>query len=599
MNNARTLNLLMGLVLLLVFGFLLLKMRAVDIDGHNRLVGILRQLKQVDSDWNVEVLKSKTGFNASYDPVAGPLPRFESLELALREETGKVWQNRSLAYQQLLTQAADYKATMERKIAMIERFKSQNSILRNSSRFLPPATGELLETIDRSNLSPRAKAELADPLSAMLAGVMNYVLTPEEGLKRRVLERVASLQAGAATAPQEVKEQVQLLLPHVETILREQDLGERLLADLIAMPTALKLDQLTDIYVAEHKKLLLEQQGYRQWLIVLLIGYTTFLLALLSYVGWRLVRSHSALNLANTGLVGANRQLKESQMQLVQSEKMSALGQMVAGIAHEINTPLSYLKGTVELLREQIGGLSEMVLGSHKLTQMLRNRPSDQNELKSQFLRVESLTSEAVESRAMDDLDTLLQSSADGISQISEIVLNLKNFSRVDRARVDEYSVQDGLESTLLLARNMLKNHVKIVRQYAEVPKIRCSPSQINQVFLNLITNATQAIAADRQGTITLRTVRDGDSGVRVEIQDTGAGIAPEVLPKIFDPFFTTKEVGEGTGLGLSISYKIIEEHGGRILVDSEPGIGTVFSIILPIVGPAVSSEEETEALAA
>jgi len=189
----------------------------------------------------------------------------------------------------------------------------------------------------------------------------------------------------------------------------------------------------------------------------------------------------------------------------------------------------------------------------------------------------------------MEEMGQLLADGIHGIEQISEIVTNLKNFSRLDRAKVSEFAVDEGLESTLLLARNLLKNAVQIERHFAPgLPRIHCSPSQINQVFLNIITNAVHAMPEGREqpGVITLRTLPEGEDMVRVEIQDNGTGIAPQVLPKIFDPFYTTKPIGKGTGMGLSISFKIVQEHGGRILVDTEPGVGTVFSILLPVRPP-------------
>ena len=150
----------------------------------------------------------------------------------------------------------------------------------------------------------------------------------------------------------------------------------------------------------------------------------------------------------------------------------------------------------------------------------------------------------------------------------------------------------------MLLARNLLKNTVEIRQEHLDVPKIQCSPSQINQVFLNIISNAAQAMA-DRaeKGVITLRTMREGDEMVRVEIQDNGSGIPKDVLPRIFDPFFTTKPIGKGTGMGLSISYKIIQQHGGMILVDSEQGVGTLFSILLPIRALEQSAVESDDLL--
>ena len=168
-----------------------------------------------------------------------------------------------------------------------------------------------------------------------------------------------------------------------------------------------------------------------------------------------------------------------------------------------------------------------------------------------------------------------------GITQISEIVVNLKNFSRLDRSKVANFDLHEGLESTLLIAKNLVK-HKTVKKAFGKIPPISCSPSQINQVFLNLITNAAQAIP-DEGGVIFLRTAMRDDNHVVVEVADNGHGIAENVLPKIFDPFFTTKEVGKGTGLGLSIAYKIIQQHGGTISVTSKLGAGTKFTIVLPV----------------
>ena len=167
---------------------------------------------------------------------------------------------------------------------------------------------------------------------------------------------------------------------------------------------------------------------------------------------------------------------------------------------------------------------------------------------------------------------------------MAEIVGNLKDFSRLDRSKVTSFNINDGLQSTLLLAKHLLKS-ITVDRVFGQISSIVCSPSQINQVFLNLITNAAQAMG-DHPGKITLTSRNEAD-GVVVEVADNGSGIPPEVLPKIFDPFFSTKEVGKGTGLGLSISYKIVQEHGGRIDVHSEVGKGTRFTVWLPLKPPA------------
>ena len=367
-------------------------------------------------------------------------------------------------------------------------------------------------------------------------------------------------------------------------VVRQEQAGAKLLAALAALPTAAALDQLADSHVQEHEKLLRDQQQWR-WA---LIAYSALLLMSLAYAGWRLFASYRLLHETNDALSRSHAELKESQLHLVQSEKMSALGQMVAGIAHEINTPLAYVKGTFEVLREQVAPVAELAANSEQFTQLLRlpSATRDRDQLQQVARQFDKSTRDVAESRVMDEMGQLLTDGIHGIEQISEIVLNLKNFSRLDRAKVTEFSVQDGLESTLLLARHLLKNAVEVRCEFdASLPRIQCSPSQINQVFLNIITNAVHAMPEGRQeqGVITLRTSRESQQMVRIEIQDNGSGIPSHVLPKIFDPFYTTKPIGQGTGMGLSISFKIIQEHGGRILVDTEPGEGTIFSILLPI----------------
>jgi len=272
--------------------------------------------------------------------------------------------------------------------------------------------------------------------------------------------------------------------------------------------------------------------------------------------------------------------LKESQAQLLQSEKMASLGQMVAGVAHELNTPLGYVKNNVQLLRELSEPLFELAAAQARLGQCLNDPDCDEASLAQALQAAEQARQQAAPELLAEDLQQLYGDTLYGLEQIAELVVGLKDFARLDRAMSEEVDLNDCIRSALLIARNNIKDKAEVVQQLGELPRIACAPSQINQVLLNLLTNAAHAI--DGMGRIQIRSWADAQ-GIHVSLQDNGRGMPPEVMAKIFDPFFTTKPVGQGTGLGLSISYKIVQDHGGQIRVASEPGRGTRFLISLPL----------------
>jgi signal transduction histidine kinase len=282
----------------------------------------------------------------------------------------------------------------------------------------------------------------------------------------------------------------------------------------------------------------------------------------------------------NESLAQAYEKLKDSQAQLVQSEKMASLGQMVAGVAHEINTPLGYVQNNMELVRDAYGKWGELNGAYDALFGLMKSPEASEADLNAHFSRLQAMREEFAEVYPQESMESLFSDSLYGLKQISEIVVNLKNFSRLDQAAVDNVDINECIISALTIGKNVIKHKAEVVRDFGVLPKVSCSPSQINQVLLNLVTNAAQAI--DGYGRIMIKTLAD-DQWVHVVVRDSGKGIPPENLARIYDPFFTTKPIGEGTGLGLSIVFGIVKDHGGHIQVKSEVGKGTAFCVSLPI----------------
>ncbi|MBP9148592.1 MAG: PAS domain S-box protein [Rhodoferax sp.] len=263
-------------------------------------------------------------------------------------------------------------------------------------------------------------------------------------------------------------------------------------------------------------------------------------------------------------------ELEAAQAQLMQSERMASIGQLAAGVAHEINNPVGFVNSNLGSLQGYVTKLLQLLQAYKGLESVLPD---------SALTQLASLKQEFDFEFMCEDIMVLLAESLDGLKRVTRIVQDLKNFSHVDESESQLADLEAGLESTLRVVWNELKYKCEVVREFAGVPQISCYPFQLNQVFMNLLVNASQAI--ETKGRITVRTGFDAQQ-VWVQVQDTGKGIRLEHLPRIFDPFFSTKPVGKGTGLGLSLSYSIVKKHGGHIDVASLVGQGSTFTVFLP-----------------
>jgi PAS domain S-box-containing protein len=280
----------------------------------------------------------------------------------------------------------------------------------------------------------------------------------------------------------------------------------------------------------------------------------------------------------NRELEKAYGELKSVQSQVFQQEKMASIGQLAAGVAHEINNPMGFIISNLGTLRKYSDKLMAYISAQ---AEAVRDLSSPSQRPQEVVQRIEESKRSLKIDNVMGDLPSLIAESLDGAERVRKIVQDFKGFSHVDQAEHQFVDINECLESTINIVRNELKYKATLQKELGDLPKTWCNPGQLNQVFVNILVNAAHAM--ETQGTITVKTGQQ-DGVISIEIQDTGRGIPKENVNKIFEPFFTTKEVGKGTGLGLSIAYDIIKKHKGDIAVKSEVGKGTTFTITLPIV---------------
>ncbi|HVK56243.1 MAG TPA: DAHL domain-containing protein [Burkholderiales bacterium] len=624
--------------------------RAINAAQQSATLGLLKDIKQLDSDWSADVLKAQAEIIRSYDALIRPLRTFNDIFVTLEAETKR------LGDADLQKGAEEIHTTIDKKAMLIDRFKAQNSLLKNSLRYAPtahkdiraqmyserdvgmsegarlmrdiPSTFDELEKtlvaaskadsatasrqIDAAIAALRTKmrgAKLADAatrgaltmvhleghVSTLVGEALRYNSVPDADTAELLKASIEKVRESSSTYPASVREAVDNLMSHLDAILNLRTKQMELLREISQVPVSAKVDAFGDALTARFEAELAQQYVYQQALLWYSAGALLLVFGAAGVITYRNATERRRL----AELVDKQtKELKENEVQLVHAQKMNALGEMVAGITHEVNTPLAAVKSGLQSSTDLIGMLREYVDASGSLATMLSTPPpaddagrtKRKSDLGGQLTRVNELHEELTSFDALGAMDQLLGEGIKNVEYIHQVVVNMLNFSRLDRSKISASKVEEGIDSTLIMARHFLKN-IQLTKRFGDTKPINCDMAQINQVLLNLIKNAAQAMP-DSSGEIVIETAMASAGEVSIAISDTGSGIPAENLSKIWEPFFTTKKAGSGTGLGLSTCKKIITSHGGQIAVKSEIGKGTTFTVTLPIQ-PSASLYEE------
>jgi signal transduction histidine kinase len=506
-------------------------------------------LRDEEGKWDTEILSLQLGIAPNYDAVTNAA---HDLKVGLGGLETMAASHEALA--SLLPEVKAYREALDRKGKLSAQVKASYAMLRNSATVLPQVISEafqqpeILQPIAGMNKRP------SDLITEAIISMLSFTISPTAQVRTMVEERLAATRSAAQTLSPGLADAIERFLVQVEVVVKERQRGNELMLAVTAVPTAAAADHIQARLQSLEATNAQTQRSLRD--LALLLGILlAFTFGVFFFVLWRRF----------VQLDKDNRMLKQvkddAEEQLMQSAKLSALGQMVAGITHEINTPLAYVKAVFELIKERI-------ITNYELT-------------KEAAKKAEPAAHEDDSWR--EETDMLLEDGLHGLEEIASIVRTMKNFSRIDKGQIESFSVEEGLDNALLIARPQIKYVADVKCEFDSVPPVMASASQLRQVFLNLIVNAAQAMKTmDQRGLLTVRTRVTSSDTVQIDVCDNGPGIPEDVIGKIFDPFFTTKPVGEGTGMGLSICYRIIENHGGTIAVNSKVGKGTVFTITLP-----------------
>lgn len=581
----------MAIVLMAVLAFLYAKTQHWGQAEYSANVALLRHLKQLDAQWESDVLKSKIGINTHYDPLTNLLTEMNSL---LDELDADIQVQRHEEEAVLVRESAQLRQVFQEKSALIERFKSSNSVLRNSLAFLPTAAEDVVQSMEGGspNLSNKSHLVLGTVNKLLLASVLFSQAASNER-RNEIQARLDQLDAEKISLPPGLRERVEVFGTHVQTILREQRGVNELLSRIAGVPTAGRIDQLGNVLNAEQQHVAVQSAQYRAYLL----AFSALLIALFLYVAARLVHSHTVINRVNRQLSSANenleqrvqdrtQELRQAQNELVMTARHAGMAEIATNVLHNVGNVLNSINVSVDVLTSRIR--SSKVQGLMRAMGLMKEHQEDLGSflttdekgkvLPSYLSQVADLLL-AEQRSAIDELGSLSQS----VEHVKMIIATQQAYAGMS-SLTEPTQIQTLVEDALHMhAESLTRHHVSVEKTYAQVPELPLDKARILQILVNLIGNAKQAMdgVVDRERRLTLNVGLADDRHLRVRVADNGVGIAPENLTRIFAHGFTTKK--DGHGFGLHSAVNAAREMGGTLMAESAgSGAGATFTLILP-----------------
>lgn len=553
-------------------------------DSYVANIEDIRNLQALDASWSLVTLQTYIESNSDFDQVASFLPQVR--ELRNRLATGDLSSDK--VPDAIKNKLNRFLLLIESKEDSIEQFKSNFAVVRNSIKYLPLASQALT-----ARLRQLGDQELAGRITAIFDRTNAFLQNPDEGTQMRLLMELSKMNEELMGFPEEIVNPLGNFISHARVLVERKIQLNSSISDIAAQSARKVGDELVLLYKIFHEKEREQADAARLETFRLALVWAALLAiaglisALLLWLGARQFDARLEQGVAERTeeIEQAAAKASGSLVDRNLDSSLAGMGNMAATVAHEINTPLGYLDSNLQVLHS---GMEKMQLLMNEFVALKKNldETKDSGQISARLENFGDLVQNIRDEAMLDELPEIIDDMQEGVQQIQHVTNDLRDFTRKDRAPQDWFDIEQCVTSALKMAQKEIPPGTKITASLKNLPKVYGSPAEINQVLMNLITNAAHAVeAAGRdKGEITIKAIEQ-KGHILVSVMDTGQGIDEKTRSKIFEPFFTTKDVGKGTGLGLAIVRRIVTTHGGKVFIKSIPGKGTNFIFSLPVKG--------------